>query len=302
MDKIIRAIKLKCFGALDLILKENCKGDQFLFSNIVYLLTNYLITDKIDNYTYIKVFKILLSNGMKFDKLTNMKELIEILKDRKKDIPYGILTMGISNNKFFDEIKEFVEAIKKSNINNKETLTNKNIHTYILNTLLPLVKSFNDQKFLEMIKINKIMEIDKSENLKVNISQTFQNKTECDKEKLMEIFKKEILTRLEKIVDIFEVPFLKLCKIRMISLQDFQKMSYQETVSYYTKTARNLETYTTSIFRKSNIVNETILGLQKMFKKEDHTAKNIYMSHSDIVLMELTNKYFCMKPVKMIKN
>lgn len=319
MDKIIRAFRLKCYGAIDLIIKTEKLADSFLFNNVIHLLVEYIIRDKIDNYTFVKVVKILISNGMKFDKLTNVRDLIDILKEHKKDIPYGILLMGTTYDKHLSDIDAFANAIKKSNLIGCSTVNRANVHTYIGTVLKGITNSFNTNMFIDAIKVKKGVEVDERENmgsiksitieffpgLSSTVSRTsfvanIENQNIVDN--LIAVNTREIQNRLERMVYLFGTDLLRICGIKIITLAEFQMMDYNDLVSYYIGASRNLEQHITSVFRKSNALNETIIGLQKLFLSGEQTACNIYASHNNIILNELTKKYSRIRQQKSQKN
>jgi len=219
---------------LKLIINKSIKDDNILNLNeddcikTLYLIIGLIIKSSFEDkesYLFIKI--LFTKTNICINQYDKIRELLDIINKDKYKLSYRLITYKYNNDIYNAKFKRKIIRFKETqgrlsnifiNVNDNDIDQFKKL---IIDKLYPLIKSFDDKKFINNIKITSIIENNNAEYWEY-------------------INSKEILTRFLCMVDTFDLKLLKHWKIKTITIEEFNNLQFSEKVKYYIKSCKKL--------------------------------------------------------------
>ena len=207
MEEIIKNIMICEYDQVAmLILLDNLEQNDL--EKILYIFVYKLIDKKIDENVFMNIMKYIFKTKIKFNLINNIKQITDLLNDENYDKSYELLTIACDMETIYNDIQNFITIIFKS-----EGKIKRNID----------INTFDHNKIYDMLYDAKIY-IKSFEKLASYSNNVDGCEFYC---------REEILNRLILLKKYFGIYFMSIIGIKIITLDDFLAMKYNDIIEYY---------------------------------------------------------------------
>lgn len=226
MEKVAKAIIKKDYDSI----KNNIQSlDYSDIIKILYLVSNLIIKsllDDKDSFLCLKyIFKYTSLNMMSFNKA---KSLLDIIDKEKFHFTFKIMIFKYNYDLFEQKFQETLRLFIDSQGHIKKLFTEKmsfdEFKDVILDVMQPLIKSFDERKFINSLKMTSI--IIKNEDVSEQIWKLINTN--------------EMVDRLCLLVKRFGLNTLMSWKVKCITIQEFISFDFDDQVKYFSKCCRKI--------------------------------------------------------------
>lgn len=225
MEKLARAIIKKnkdIIGKIDIL-----DSDDTI--KLLYLVTNLMLNgslDDINSFFYIQyMIKISQLNFYSFDNTLN---ILKVIDKNKFKMSHKLLSLKYNSDMFSEKIALYKNIFMKSDgkincvdINN---ISHNEFGDFVNGNFSDTIHAFDEKKFINSLKMSSFI----------------TNNSTVTEDTWNAINTYEITERLILMVEMFGLELLKYCKIKLITLNTFNNMSFNDKVKYYMKCCKKL--------------------------------------------------------------
>jgi hypothetical protein len=202
------------FYKFKFLINNNYNYNNYL-SKYFFIIIYNIINNNLNSILIKKYLQELINNGLNLYKIKNIKKTFLILKKNNHNELYEYLTLNYKKKKYHYKIINLLSLYKNSDGIIKEYFKNINglyeMNLVIINKLNVVLRSFDDKKFLFMLKSLLI-----TNNLNKNI-----------------IYEKEMLNRLKQLYLYFGKEVCENYNINIVKESEFLNFEYKKKLNYY---------------------------------------------------------------------
>lgn len=258
MKEIINSIINKNVKHLELYL--NLVSSNNNLYHIFFFIIHQLINNKLSDIDACPMFYLLIKHNLIITNIKNIYTLLFLLKKNNFIKSYQLLLSCLKKQIIINNIIEYILLFKKSfgSIHKLFKFIDVSEHKkcvddfnkIINNELTNIIVSFNDKKFINIIKnINSIKHFEK-----------------FNKQQWNQTHELEIINRLNDMVSLFGTKLLRKFGINIISISDYNCLKYKNKIKYYSNCCSSL----------TNFLNK----IHKLFKNYKQVSDEIHYINS----------------------